>query len=136
MINFRIWYYRRAGIHPWAVPGEPHCAAQTLLLLLRDDSSGPAALASHRTGPPVGKPIQIEISAETAAVIDETAAKINQGLAEIGGFVDIEDGRAVPGIEWQIDVDRAQAAKFGADISLIGGNSPPPSSSAWVSRPC
>jgi multidrug efflux pump len=75
----------------------------------------------QESGPPVGKPIQIEISSKDASVIDETAAKINQGLAEIGGFVDIEDGRAVPGIEWQIDVDRAQAAKFGADISMIGG---------------
>jgi multidrug efflux pump len=75
----------------------------------------------EESGPPVGKPIQIEVSAEDAAVIDATAAKINQGLAEIGGFVDIEDGRPVPGIEWQIDVDRAQAAKFGADISMVGG---------------
>ena len=75
----------------------------------------------EEAGPPVGKPIQIEISADSATVIDETAAKINQGLAELGGFVDIEDGRPVPGIEWQIDVDRAQAAKFGADISLVGG---------------
>jgi len=76
---------------------------------------------TEEAGPPVGKPIQIEISADSAAVIDETAARINQGLAEIGGFVDIEDGRPVPGIEWEIDVDRAQAAKFDADISLIGG---------------
>jgi multidrug efflux pump len=41
-------------------------------------------------------------------------------MAELGGFVDIEDGRPIPGIEWEIRVDRAQAAKFDADISLIG----------------
>ncbi|MCG8324992.1 MAG: efflux RND transporter permease subunit, partial [Thiotrichales bacterium] len=75
----------------------------------------------EESGPPVGKPIQIEISAESAEVIDATAVEINEALTEIGGFVDIEDGRPVPGIEWEIEVDRAQAAKFGADISMIGG---------------
>ncbi|MDH3860256.1 MAG: efflux RND transporter permease subunit, partial [Gammaproteobacteria bacterium] len=32
----------------------------------------------------------------------------------------IEDSRPLPGIEWQIKVDRAEAARFGADISLVG----------------
>jgi multidrug efflux pump len=34
--------------------------------------------------------------------------------------VNIEDSRPLPGIEWQIKVDRAEAARFGADISLVG----------------
>src|SRR3546814_1034805 len=32
----------------------------------------------------------------------------------------MEDGTQIPGIEWELAVDRAQTAKFGADISLIG----------------
>ena len=36
-------------------------------------------------------------------------------------LIDIEDSRPLPGIEWEIEVDRAQAAKFGTDISAIGG---------------
>ena len=36
------------------------------------------------------------------------------------GMVNIEDSRPLPGIEWQIKVDRAEAARFGADISLVG----------------
>ena len=72
-------------------------------------------------GPPVGKPIQVEIaSGSDPAAIERTAAKIAQAMATLGGFVDIEDGRPVPGIEWELNVDRAQAAKFGADVSLIG----------------
>ena len=35
-------------------------------------------------------------------------------------FIDIEDSRPLPGIEWELQVDRAQASKFGIDISLIG----------------
>jgi len=38
----------------------------------------------------------------------------------MAGLQNIEDDRHIPGIEWQIAVDRAQAAKFGADIALIG----------------
>jgi multidrug efflux pump len=34
--------------------------------------------------------------------------------------LNIEDGGELPGIEWNLSVDRAQAAKFGADVSLIG----------------
>jgi len=37
-----------------------------------------------------------------------------------GGIVNIEDSRPLPGIEWQIKVDRAEAARFGADITLVG----------------
>jgi multidrug efflux pump len=34
--------------------------------------------------------------------------------------VDVEDSRPLPGIEWQMALDRAQAAKFGLDVSAIG----------------
>jgi len=36
------------------------------------------------------------------------------------GIINIEDSRPLPGIEWQIKVDRAEAARFGADIALVG----------------
>src|SRR3546814_13011879 len=36
------------------------------------------------------------------------------------GLVEIDDTRDVPGIEWRLVVDRAQAAKFGADVALVG----------------
>ena len=35
-------------------------------------------------------------------------------------IVNIDDTRPLPGIEWQIKVDRAEAARFGADVSLVG----------------
>ena len=38
----------------------------------------------------------------------------------MSGLKAIEDGRPVPGIEWELAGDRAQAAKFGADVSVIG----------------
>jgi multidrug efflux pump len=68
----------------------------------------------------VGKPVQVEISAPRPEIIAETATRIAAGMDELGGFVDTEDGLPIPGIDWEINVDRAQAAKFGADVTLIG----------------
>lgn len=71
-------------------------------------------------GPQQGKPIQIELSSRSPALLAESAARIRQALESVDGVINVEDSRPLPGIEWQIDVDRAQAAKFGADISLVG----------------
>ncbi|KKJ76541.1 acriflavin resistance protein [Kiloniella litopenaei] len=71
-------------------------------------------------GPSSGKPIHIEIASTDPSLVYPWASKVANHLREANGFVDIEDGLPVPGIEWRIDVDRAQAAKFGADIALIG----------------
>jgi multidrug efflux pump len=74
----------------------------------------------QESGPPVGKPIQLQVTASDPALIEPAVARINQAMAEMGGFVDVEDGRPIPGIQWELAVDRAQAAKFDADVSLIG----------------
>jgi multidrug efflux pump len=74
----------------------------------------------EESGPPVGKAVQVQISSIDPELIEPVAQKIAEGMVELGDFVDIEDGRPVPGIEWELSVDRSQAAKFGADVTLIG----------------
>jgi multidrug efflux pump len=74
----------------------------------------------EEAGPPVGKPVQVEVTSDHPQLLEPAVQTVNRGLQEVDGFIDIEDGRPIPGIEWEIRVDRAQAAKFGADISLIG----------------
>jgi multidrug efflux pump len=71
-------------------------------------------------GPPIGKPIHIEVSSRFPALLDEAVADIRAIMEEHPAVTNIEDSRPLPGIEWQIDVDRAEAARFGADISLVG----------------
>ncbi|MCA1940900.1 MAG: efflux RND transporter permease subunit [Caenispirillum bisanense] len=71
-------------------------------------------------GPPVGKPIQVQITGIDKDALYATAAKLRAGMESLGGFTDIEDSRAIPGIEWEISVDRAQAAKFGIDVRSVG----------------
>lgn len=71
-------------------------------------------------GPPVGKPIQVELSSLYSDRLPAAVEHLRRGLEEVGGFVGVEDSRPLPGIDWQIAVDRVQAAKFGLDVSAVG----------------
>ncbi|MBT8081568.1 MAG: efflux RND transporter permease subunit [Gammaproteobacteria bacterium] len=71
-------------------------------------------------GPPIGKPIRIEFSSRDYEQLDRAVERVRAHLEMQDDVVNIEDSRPLPGIEWQIKVDRAEAARFGADISLVG----------------
>ena len=72
------------------------------------------------TGPRGGKPIQIEVSSRDPARIAPTVARIRAVMDELGGYADVEDDRPLPGIEWRFEVDRERAARFGANVSILG----------------
>ncbi len=71
-------------------------------------------------GPPQGKPVYIEFSARNPRLVEDAIADVRVALEQHPAVTNIEDGRPLPGIEWQIKVDRAEAARFGADVSLVG----------------
>ncbi len=72
------------------------------------------------SGPPQGKPIHIEFSSRFPELLDRSLSEVRELMEKHEGIVNIEDSRPLPSIEWQIKVDRAEAARFGADISLVG----------------
>ena len=74
----------------------------------------------EKGGPPVGKPVQVQLASRYPTLLDKEVAHVRAFVDGMTGLKDIEDSRPMPGIEWQIAVDRAQAAKFGADVQLIG----------------
>ena len=74
----------------------------------------------EESGPPVGKPVQVQLSSRYPELLETEVAKVRAYVDSLPGLKDIEDSRPVPGIEWEIGVDRAEAAKFGADVSMIG----------------
>lgn len=71
-------------------------------------------------GPPTGKDIQVEIASRFPEKLNETTELILEAIDSIGDVIDLEDSRPMPGIDWELDVDRTQAAKFGLDLSTIG----------------
>ena len=74
----------------------------------------------QENGPTQGKPIQLQVSGINQEHIYQVVADIQQTMVELGGFKDIEDNRPLPGIDWQIKIDREAAAQYGADVSLVG----------------
>ncbi|RDD61334.1 efflux RND transporter permease subunit [Ferruginivarius sediminum] len=74
----------------------------------------------QQMGPPTGKPIQIEVAANDPDQLAPVVGEIVERMRRDGEYTNIEDSRPIPGIEWELEVDRAQAAKFGADVSLLG----------------
>ncbi|TNF14073.1 MAG: efflux RND transporter permease subunit, partial [Pseudomonadales bacterium] len=71
-------------------------------------------------GPTDGKPVKLQISTLDTALTEQWVERIRGEMQKLGGFVDIEDDRALPGIEWRIKVDREAAARFGADVLSVG----------------
>ena len=71
-------------------------------------------------GPSEGKPIQLELSARDTDRIPAVAGQIRALMSELGGFADVEDNRPLPGIEWRLEVDRERAARYGADVAVLG----------------
>ncbi|MFN3709454.1 MAG: efflux RND transporter permease subunit [Alishewanella aestuarii] len=78
------------------------------------------AFRKQQEGPAGGKPIELQVSAEDSSQIDAAVNQILARMQQLGGFIDIEDDRSLPGIEWRLTVDRAEAARFGADVLTVG----------------
>jgi multidrug efflux pump len=71
-------------------------------------------------GPPVGKPIQIELASSERATLEPALKRIRAYMDTLPQLVDLDDTLSLPSIEWRVTVDRAQAALYGADVSSAG----------------
>ena len=98
--------------------------AKVILQKIRDRTQDIAGIhvetQEQEEGPPGGKDIQIEIGSRFPEALPKAVDLIRSKLEEDPDIIDVEDSRPLPGIEWELQVDRAQASKFGIDISLIG----------------
>ena len=74
----------------------------------------------QQDGPVQGKAIEIEVASEVSGLIEPTVGKLRQHLESMDGLVDIEDSRPVAGIEWRLAVDRAEAGRYGTNVSVVG----------------
>lgn len=73
-----------------------------------------------RAGPPVGKPVSLQLTSRNPDALNESAEQVAAFFRNMEGLKDIDDGLPMPGIEWEMEVDRSQAAKFGLDVASIG----------------
>jgi multidrug efflux pump len=71
-------------------------------------------------GPPTGKPVQVQLSAVDPSALPEAARKVADMLGKRTDIRDLDDGQPLPGIDWKIAVDKAEAAKYGAGVGTVG----------------
>ncbi|WP_288352691.1 efflux RND transporter permease subunit [uncultured Marinobacter sp.] len=71
-------------------------------------------------GPADGKPIELMVSSMDGDQLERYVALVRERMSGIDGFVDVEDDRSLPGIEWRLNVDRSAAARFGSDVLSVG----------------
>jgi multidrug efflux pump len=91
---------------------------------IRKDMSNIAGIdvqvAAQEQGPPSGKPINLRVISSDDKAREKSVDMILESMERIGGFTDVTDSRPLPGVEWNIKVNRSEAARFGADVSLLG----------------
>jgi len=71
-------------------------------------------------GPSSGKPINIKLTSSDKNLLLFESEKLKKFIDNYPDLMNIEDNLPAPGIEWEINVDRKQASKFGVNISSIG----------------
>jgi len=89
---------------------------------VRDLAGVQLEVRKAEAGPPVGKPIQVELSARDPSLLPPVVERVRAFFDQLDGLVDVTDSRPVPGIEWRFAVDREQAGRFGADIATVGSS--------------
>ena len=77
-------------------------------------------VTAPNAGPPTGKAIQVELSGLDPEKLPDAARKVAAMLSARKDIRDLDNGLPLPGIDWKINVDKAEAAKYGAGVSTVG----------------
>lgn len=109
-IEFVDWRERRAGRNILDEVRARTADLAGLIIEVREEERGPSQ----------GKGVQIQLSSRFPDLLPEAIARLRAKMESMPGLVDVTDSRPVPGIEWQVQVDRAEASRYGADIITVG----------------
>ena len=105
---------------PWGV----RRPAEDVLADVRERIAGIPGIRTNvqaqRQGPGQAKPVELVIAGPDMPALEKATEFVRRGMDAVGGFTDIQDTRSNQGLEWRIDVDRAEASRFGANMSTIG----------------
>lgn len=88
---------------------------------LKDLTGAEIEISQERAGPPVGAPVNVEISGEDIQILSDLAAKAKRIITEVPGAVDIKDDFDKGRPEIRVLIDREKAALAGLNTSLIAG---------------
>ncbi|TLU64285.1 efflux RND transporter permease subunit [Thalassotalea litorea] len=109
-INLKDWQSRRSADQ----------VVEDLHQRFADYAGVEVEVRKDENGPQQGKDLKIEFTSRNPTLLQESVRTARQLLEANGNFTNIEDASSKPGIEWQLKVDRALAATFSADATLVG----------------
>ena len=73
-----------------------------------------------QAGPPTGKAVQIRLSASDPSGLSAVATQVADELAKNPDLIDIDNGLPPPGVDWELNVDRTAAARYGIWPGSVG----------------
>ncbi|MBB42053.1 MAG: transporter [Hyphomonas sp.] len=77
-------------------------------------------IQAREQGPPAGKDLQVALLSDNQAALTDATARLRAYVENRGDVREIDDTRPLPGIEYRLEVDRAEAGKYGLDVAQIG----------------
>lgn len=112
--------YLRLNLVDWQYRRHSDDIIREVQARLRDLPGLDLEIKPDENGPQSGKDLQIQLSSRFPELVDDAALKIRRALVANENFTAISDTASQPGIEWMLKVDRSDAARFGADATLVG----------------
>jgi multidrug efflux pump len=112
--------YLRLNLVDWQYRRHSDEILKDVQARLRDLPGLDLEITPDQNGPQSGKDLQIQLSSRFPELLDEAALKIRRALDANEKFTGISDTATQPGLEWMLKVDRSDAARFGADATLVG----------------
>jgi multidrug efflux pump len=104
----------------WKVRPKAHVIMDGLRAKTADIPGIFVEVTGPRAGPPTGKPIQVQLGGLDPELLPAAAKKVAAILAQNSSIQDLDDGLPLPGIDWKMQVDKAEAAKYSAGPSIVG----------------
>ncbi len=109
-LNMVSWQYRRKAF----------LIAEEIEERLSDLVGLDISVERQKDGPPQGKALELVVSAENLDSLYETVRSVKAEISQLDQFTNVSDNGPTPGYEWRLDVDRSDAARYGADVSSTG----------------
>src|SRR5690606_36709789 len=73
-------------------------------------------------GPPVGPPVNIEISGEDYNLLGKLAERVKQEIKNVPGVVDLNDDFDAGRPELRVEINRAKSALYGLNTGMIANS--------------
>ncbi|MBF2753993.1 MAG: efflux RND transporter permease subunit [Gammaproteobacteria bacterium AqS3] len=83
----------------------------------------PGVIVSTREmeqGPPVGRPIQIELLSDYSEALEVEARKVMEMLRQIPDITEVDSTLPLPQIEWKLQLDKPRADALGVNLAEAG----------------